>query len=129
MKLALTKEAVKTMFHMWTNKNEDEFIPILQILKLNQLPNVYGRPTKWKVVISDGVYLMTGVCSETLSPQFESGAIQEGTIVRLSRFNIETLQNEFTKICIIYDVTIVCNSNETVGKGHRDVNFIWKRED
>lgn len=128
MELALTKEAVKTMFHMWSNKNEVDFVPTLQIVHLKELTVPAGCSSKWKVVMSDGAYLMTGVCSGSLSQHFETGYIQNGTVIRLSRFNIEMLTN-IKKICIVVDAKVLSTSMETVGKDHRDVNFIWKRED
>jgi len=180
MELKLTKEAVKKMFHMWTNKNEPDFIPTLQIVYVKELftlsssavslsvvylrtssgfflssgqsptlpllttlPLTFvdkqGTSSKWKVVLSDGAYLMTGICSQSLSQQFETGYIQNGSVIRLHRFNIETTNTKLTnnsrgltaikKICIIVDAKVISTGIKTMGKGHRDVNKIWKCED
>lgn len=142
MELKLTKEAVKKMFHMWTNKNEPDFIPTLQIVYVKELftlSSSAGTSSKWKVVLSDGAYLMTGICSQSLSQQFETGYIQNGSVIKLHRFNIETTNTKLTnnsrgltaikKICIIVDAKVISTGIKTMGKGHRDVNKIWKCED
>ena len=81
---------------------------------------------------------MTGICSESISQHFETGYIQNGSVIRLHRFNIETTNTKLTnfrgltaikKICIIVDAKVISTGIETMGKGHRDVNKIWKCED
>lgn len=88
--------------------------------------------------MSDGAYLMTGICSESISQHFETGYIQNGSVIRLHRFNIETTNTKLTnfrgltaikKICIIVHAKVISTGIETMGKGHRDVNKIWKCED
>lgn len=50
MELKLTKEAVKKMFHMWTNKNEPDFIPTLQIVYVKELFTLSSSAVSLSVV-------------------------------------------------------------------------------
>ena len=115
---------------MTGNMDKPDFKPIVELFHVKMLQTEKENIERWKITISDGTYIMSGVCSEDLSPKFHREEIKRGSIIALKSFAITTMKDG-TKICVLYDVDIISIGDPLPHQRGplRDVNKIWKSED
>ena len=65
--------------------------PILQIVQAKIIET--GDQVRWRTVVSDGVHVLQAMVVTQLNPMLESGEIGKGSIIRVQRFAINTIQN------------------------------------
>ena len=65
-------------------------LPVMQIVQAKVIET--GGQTRWRVVISDGVHVLQAMAVAALNTMFENGEAGKGSIVRLLRFAINTIQ-------------------------------------
>ena len=84
-----------------------EFEPELKVVAARRLllREVYSQ--RWKVVLSDEVDTIVGVCGVKLSRSLEGGIVQEGSIIRLKSFSVTLLLDGVTRVCAVGDFTVV----------------------
>ena len=111
--MGLTNNAVKYIYHMTGNLEVPEgsypFQPILELLAVKQLccQAEVGDYERWKVVISDGNYIMDGMAAGWYTAEIRSGHIGKGTTFIIETFHNKILQinGKQHKICILLDIT------------------------
>jgi hypothetical protein len=64
--------------------------PIMQIVQAKVIET--GGQTRWRIIISDGAHVLQAMVITALNTLFENGDAGKGTIVRLLRFGINTIQ-------------------------------------
>lgn len=65
--------------------------PILQIVQAKAIET--GDQIRWRTVVSDGVHVMQAMVVTQLNTLLENGEVGKGSIVRVERFAINTIQN------------------------------------
>jgi hypothetical protein len=64
--------------------------PIMQIVQAKIIET--NGQTRWRAVISDGEHVLQAMVVTQLNPLFENGEAGKGTIIRVQRFAINTIQ-------------------------------------
>jgi len=64
--------------------------PVLQIVQAKVIET--NGQTRWRTVISDGVHVLQAMVVTQLNTLFESGDVGKGSIIRVQRFAINTIQ-------------------------------------
>ena len=64
--------------------------PVMQIVQAKMIET--SGLARWRAVISDGVHVIQAMVTATLNNLFVNGDAQKGSIVRLQRFGISTIQ-------------------------------------
>lgn len=64
--------------------------PVMQIVQARAIET--GGQTRWRIVISDGVFVLQAMVVTQLNTLFENGDAGKGSIVSIQRFAINTIQ-------------------------------------
>ena len=64
--------------------------PVLQIVQAKVIET--NGQTRWRTVISDGVHVLQAMVITQYNTLFENGDAGKGTIIRINRFAINTIQ-------------------------------------
>jgi hypothetical protein len=64
--------------------------PILQIVQAKVIET--NEQTRWRTVISDGVHVLQAMVVTQFNTLFENGDAGKGSIIRVDRFAINTIQ-------------------------------------
>lgn len=91
----LSKGSVSAMY----NGNEPPS-PLVQIIKIAPVQSVSQR---YKIFLSDGDHCIQASVTTQLNPNFESGAFQTGTVVKLDEYICNEVQNK--KLLVVMQMT------------------------
>ena len=98
----LTSDAVKDMLGFADN-DVQLFTPTVQVLHIKTIPqakSVSETPApekRWKIVISDGIYFMSGILASQLNRMADSGEIKKHAIIKLKQFTLSTMHTSSGK--------------------------------
>lgn len=114
MAVNLTQGAIVTMCFTSENTSE-ELHPVLQVIDLKLVQSQQNSATeRYRVVLSDGLYYQQGMLATQKNELVHSGRLQKGSIVKLSQFICNDVQNR--KIIIIVDLDVIMDKCDLIGK-------------
>ena len=64
--------------------------PVMQIVQAKAIET--NGQTRWRTVISDGIHVLQAMVVTQLNTLFENGDAGKGSIIRIQRFAINTIQ-------------------------------------
>lgn len=85
--------------------------PVMQIVQAKAIET--NGQTRWRTVISDGLHVLQAMVVTQLNTLFENGDAGKGSIVRIQRFAINTIQGR--RIVIILGLEILVKDTEKIG--------------
>lgn len=65
--------------------------PIVQIVQAKAIET--GEQVRWRIVVSDGLHVMQAMVVTQLNSMLENGDVGKGSIIRVERFAMNTIQN------------------------------------
>ncbi|RHY09501.1 hypothetical protein DYB25_000215 [Aphanomyces astaci] len=107
----LTPNAVPTLHN---RQNPDGFEPWVQVIDLKKIVSASGKGgDRYRLVLSDGQYYMSGMLSTQLSSTLEDGSLAVNYFIRLKDYVGNTVQNR--KILIVLGIADIQPGYERVG--------------
>lgn len=91
----VTPDAVKDMVG-FADTDVQSFTPTVQVLHIKEIQQAKSNtdtpaPKRWKIVISDGIYFMSGLLATQLNSMADSGEIKKHAIIKLKKFMLSTM--------------------------------------
>lgn len=110
MAVNLTQGAIVTMCF-----TSEDLHPVLQVIDLKLVQSQQNSGTeRYRVVLSDGLHYQQGMLATQKNELVHSGRLQKGSIVKLSQFICNVVQNR--KIIIIVDLDVIMDKCDLIGK-------------
>ncbi|KAI3961517.1 hypothetical protein MKX01_001253 [Papaver californicum] len=91
----------------------DDLKPIVQVVDIKLIGSNNSAAERYRMVISDGVHTQQGMLATQKNDLVHSGQLQTGSIVELSQFVGQLVQNR--KIIIIIDLKVINEKCEKIG--------------
>lgn len=111
MAVALTPGAITTMC---SGNCTEELKPVLQVLELKLVQSQQNSTTeRYRLVLSDGSFYQQGMLATQKNDLVHSQRLQKGSVVRLTQFICNVVQNR--KIIIIVDLDVLMDKCEVIG--------------
>ncbi|KAK7407071.1 hypothetical protein VNO78_08712 [Psophocarpus tetragonolobus] len=112
MAVSLTEGAI---MQMCGGSCPDDLKPVLQVIDLKLVQSQQHSATeRYRLVLSDGSFYQQGMLATQKNDLVRDGALQKGSVVRLTQFICNSVQNR--KIIIIVDLDVVHNKCELIGE-------------
>ena len=111
--MTLTQDAIRKMFRMEGHSDDHSFCPTLQVLHLKKIEQ-RGAEDRWKVILSDGDYFLSGMLTPQLNPKVTSGEITKHALVKVNEFLMNTLPSR-QKFVILLKCDLVFHYNSRLG--------------
>ncbi|KAF0687241.1 Aste57867_21003 [Aphanomyces stellatus] len=107
----LTPNAVPTLHN---RQNPDGFEPWVQVIDLKKINSASGKGgDRYRMVLSDGQYYLSGMMSSQLSSTLADGALSVNYFIRLKDYVCNEVQNR--KILIVLGIAEILPGYERVG--------------
>ncbi|WVZ12151.1 hypothetical protein V8G54_016681 [Vigna mungo] len=89
--------------------------PVLQVIDLKLVQSQQANNTeRYRLILSDGSFYQQGMLATQMNELVHSGKLQKGSVVRLTQFICNDVQNR--KIIVIIDLDVVVEKCELIGE-------------
>ncbi|KAI3831046.1 hypothetical protein MKW92_019847 [Papaver armeniacum] len=95
----------------------DDLKPIVQVVDIKLISSNNTTAERYRMVISDGVHTQQGMLATQKNELVHSGQLQTNSIVELSQFVGQLVQNR--KIIIIIDLKVIVEKCEKIGNPYQ----------
>ncbi|KAL3688110.1 hypothetical protein R1sor_014419 [Riccia sorocarpa] len=95
------------------NNGDVDLRPVLQVMDVRQIGNAQTVQERYRLVLSDTVYVQQAMLATQLNEYVKNGQVQKGSIVQLIEYICNSVQNR--KIIIVLNMEVVQSIAEIVG--------------
>mmetsp|Transcript_6784 Transcript_6784/g.14694 ORF Transcript_6784/g.14694 Transcript_6784/m.14694 type:complete len:645 (+) Transcript_6784:208-2142(+) len=114
--MSLTQNSVQTMFSMNASGDNPSFAPTVQVIHLKKIDNKGGGgEERWKVILSDGKYFLSGMCATQLNNLVHTGVIALNSILRVNDFIVNTMGSGQKIVIVLGADQMGANPGERIG--------------
>ncbi|KAK1326633.1 hypothetical protein QJS10_CPA01g03022 [Acorus calamus] len=95
------------------SNGEADLKPVLQVADLRLVNTVQNTTERYRMMLSDGVHTQQAMLATQMNPAVKSGKLQKGSIVRLTEFICNLIQNR--KIIIVINLDVIVEKCNIIG--------------
>lgn len=78
---------------MQLNNGDVDLRPVLQVMDVRQIGNAQTVQERYRLVLSDSVYVQQAMLATQLNEYVKNGQVQKGSIVQLLEYICNSVQN------------------------------------
>lgn len=105
----LTKDAIAIV-----SSGEGDLKPVLQIADIRLVNTVQNTTERYRMLLSDGTHLQQAMLATQMNHIIKSGKLQKGSIVQLTEFICNLIQNR--KIIIVINLEVIVEKHDPIGE-------------
>lgn len=112
---SLSKDSISTLVGMKSSSEDTNFKPVVQVLSLKNMGPGANREgqDRFRVILSDGSYFISGMLATQLKRVVDSGELQNNSIVRINDFMNNNIQGR--SIAIVLEIEVLGTATERLG--------------
>ncbi|KAE9596883.1 hypothetical protein Lal_00007554 [Lupinus albus] len=115
MAVNLTSGAITAMCSDDSSTSSEDLKPVLQVIDLKQVQSQQNAATeRFRLVLSDGSLYQQGMLATQKNDLVRSGRLQKGSVVKLTQFICNVVQER--KIIIIIELDVVLEKCDLIGE-------------
>eukprot|EP01018_Ginkgo_biloba_P018078 Gb_20429 [translate_table: standard] len=96
------------------NNGDVDLRPVVQVLEIKQIATAQSKQERYRMVLSDGSHLQQAMLATQLNELVRAGQLQKGSVVQLTEYICNTVQNR--KIIIVLNMEVVIVNCERIGE-------------
>jgi replication factor A1 len=108
MAATLTPNAISAL-----NSGVVDLKPMVQVLDIKQIGSAQSMQERYRMVLSDGSFMQQAMLATQLNEYVKSGRVEKGSVVQLTEYICNSVQNR--KIIIVLNMDVVVVKCEIVG--------------
>ncbi|XP_058103870.1 replication protein A 70 kDa DNA-binding subunit A-like [Magnolia sinica] len=109
MAVNLTKGAIAMV-----SKGDADLKPVLQVFDIRLVNTTHNTAERYRMLLSDGSHLQQAMLATQMNHIVKSGKLQKGSIVQLTEFICNLIQNR--KIIIIINLEVIVEKCDLIGE-------------